>query len=161
MADRGAHNTNYGVNTVDLMMGTILAIHDFISRLKLVQNAAARFLPGARRREHNTPVLANLYWSLILFRIDLKILLFVFKSLHGLMPAHVMMLLFFSPYFPSRFLWSVDKLLLSIQNVRYKILGQHAFLLCGPSLWKQIPFSLRQFTSLNVFKLFSVAFIAA
>uniref|UniRef100_A0A3B3D322 Reverse transcriptase domain-containing protein n=1 Tax=Oryzias melastigma TaxID=30732 RepID=A0A3B3D322_ORYME len=53
-----------------------------LSRLQLVQNAAARVLVGARKRDHITPVLASLHW--LHFRVHFKILLFVFKSLSGL-----------------------------------------------------------------------------
>ena len=50
-----------------------------VRRLQLVQNAAARFLTGARRRDHITPVLAALHCLPGCFRIDFKILLLVLK----------------------------------------------------------------------------------
>ena len=46
-----------------------------LSRLQLVQNAAARLLTGTRRREHITPVLASLHWLPVKFRINFKMLL--------------------------------------------------------------------------------------
>ena len=64
-----------------------------ISRLQLVQNAAAHLLTGTRRRDHITPVLASLHWLPVRFRIDFKILLFVFKSLNGLAPIYLSELL--------------------------------------------------------------------
>lgn len=48
------------------------------------QNAATRLL--TRRQEHNTPMLASLRWFPVHFRIDLKNVLFVIKSVHGLGP---------------------------------------------------------------------------
>ena len=57
-----------------------------LHRLQLVQNAAARLLTGTRRYDHISPVLSALHWLPVRFRIHFKILLFVFKSLHGLAP---------------------------------------------------------------------------
>ncbi|XP_041807510.1 uncharacterized protein LOC121616777 isoform X2 [Chelmon rostratus] len=56
-----------------------------LSRLQRVQNAAARFLTNTSRRQHITPVLFSLHWLPVSFRIDFKILLFVFKALNGLL----------------------------------------------------------------------------
>ena len=57
-----------------------------LRRLQLVQNAAARLLTGKRRYDHITPVLASPHWLSVVFRIKFKIMLFAFKSLHGLTP---------------------------------------------------------------------------
>ena len=57
-----------------------------IHKLQMVQNAAARMLTGTKKREHITPVLAQLHWLPVKFRIDFKILLFVFKAVNGSAP---------------------------------------------------------------------------
>lgn len=46
-----------------------------ISRLQLVQNAAARLLTGIKKREHITPVLKRLHWLPVKYRIQYKVLL--------------------------------------------------------------------------------------
>lgn len=51
--------------------------------------AAAGFLTGAARREHTTPVLNSLHWLPVLFRIQCKLLLFVFKPLNGLASSYL------------------------------------------------------------------------
>ena len=61
-----------------------------IDRLQLVQNAAARVLTKTRMREHITPVLASLHWLPVVFRIDFKILLLVYKALNGMAPLYVL-----------------------------------------------------------------------
>ncbi len=58
-----------------------------LDRLQLVQNSAARLLTGTRKNEHITPVLRELHWLPVSYRIDFKILLFVFKALHGTAPS--------------------------------------------------------------------------
>ena len=64
-----------------------------LRRLQLVQNAAARLLTGIRRYDHIAHVLASLHWLPVVFRIKFKILLFAFKSLHGLTPQFMSELL--------------------------------------------------------------------
>ena len=58
-------------------------------RLQLVQNAAARVLTKTKMREHITPILASLHWLPVVFRIDFKVLLLVYKALNGLAPPYL------------------------------------------------------------------------
>ncbi len=60
-----------------------------LNQHKMVQNAAARLLTGVRKRKHITPVLINLHWLPIHYRIDFKVLLLVFKALNGLTPVYL------------------------------------------------------------------------
>jgi len=60
-----------------------------IQRLQSVQNAAARLVTGARRRDHITPVLRQLHWLPVKHRIDFKLAVLVYKSLHALAPPHL------------------------------------------------------------------------
>ncbi|XP_036068103.1 uncharacterized protein LOC118598825 [Oryzias melastigma] len=121
-----------------------------LSRLQLVQNAAARVLVGARKRDHITPVLASLHWLPVHFRVHFKILLFVFKSLSGLAPPYLDELL--SPYTPARCLRSADQLLLEVPRSKRKCRGERAFSVCAPKLWNALPLNIRQATSLSIFK---------
>ncbi len=54
-----------------------------------VQKAAARVVTGTNKFEHITPVLNNLLWLPVKFRINLKILLLTFKAYHGLVPSYL------------------------------------------------------------------------
>src|SRR4029434_10832193 len=47
--------------------------HSSLSRLQLVQNAAARLLTGTRKRDHISPILASLHWLPVRFRVDFKV----------------------------------------------------------------------------------------
>lgn len=51
--------------------------------LQLVQNAAARLITGTKKRDHITPALAALHWLTVLYRIQCKVALFIFKTLNG------------------------------------------------------------------------------
>ncbi|XP_055492976.1 uncharacterized protein LOC129698113 [Leucoraja erinacea] len=60
-----------------------------LPRLQLVQNAAVRLLTGTRKRDHITPILASLHWLPVRFRINFKILLYVYKALNRLAPTYI------------------------------------------------------------------------
>lgn len=87
-----------------------------VARLQLVQNAAARILSGKRKYEPITPTLISLHWLPVKFRIDFKILLFVFKSVHNEAPQYLSDLL--HPYTQSRSLRSANSGLLQVPRTR-------------------------------------------
>jgi len=62
---------------------------DLVQCLQSVQNAAARLVTGAGRREHITPVLRQLHWLPVRQRIDIKVMVLVYKSLHRLAPPYL------------------------------------------------------------------------
>ncbi len=76
----------------------------------------ARVLNRTRKYKHIFPALASLHWLPVLFRIDFKILLLVFKSLNGPAPSYIADLL--TPYTLPRTLRSTDQLLLSVPRAR-------------------------------------------
>uniref|UniRef100_A0A671UVC7 Reverse transcriptase domain-containing protein n=1 Tax=Sparus aurata TaxID=8175 RepID=A0A671UVC7_SPAAU len=119
-----------------------------LTRLQLVQNAAARLLTGARKRGHITPILASLHWLPVHFRVHFKILLFVFKSLNGLAPPYLSELL--HHYAPARCLRSADQLLLEVPRSKRKLRGERAFSIAGPKLWNALPLHVRQAPSLSI-----------
>uniref|UniRef100_A0A3Q3IT75 Reverse transcriptase domain-containing protein n=1 Tax=Monopterus albus TaxID=43700 RepID=A0A3Q3IT75_MONAL len=121
-----------------------------INRLQMVQNAAARLLTGTRKYEHISPVLASLHWLPVHFRVHYKILLFVFKSLHGSAPSYLTDLLHW--HTPTRSLRSANQFLLSVPRTKRKLRGDRAFAVAGPKLWNDLPLSIRQASALSVFK---------
>ena len=121
-----------------------------LSRLQLIQNAAARLLTGTGRRSHITPVLASLHWLPVKFRIDFKILLITYKALHGLAPAYISELL--SPYSTIRPLRSSRQNLLAVPHTKLKTKGDCAFAALAPKLWNNLPISIRSANSVDCFK---------
>ena len=71
-----------------------------VSRLQRVQNMAARMVTNANKYDHITPVLTQLHWLPVRYRIEYKVLLTVFKCLHGSAPGYLSSLL--HPYQPKR-----------------------------------------------------------
>ena len=125
--------------------------HKSISRLQLVQNAAARLLTNTRRRDHITPVLATLHWLPAAFRIDFKILLITFKARKGLAPQYFIDLL--PPYNPPRTLRSSDGALLKVPEKFHLVnKGERAFSVRAPKIWNALPKNIRQADNIASFK---------
>lgn len=121
-----------------------------ISRLQFVQNAAACLLTNNPRREHITPVLYSFHWLPVHFRIDFKILTFVFKALNGLAPPYLSDLL--TPQVRNRTLRSSNQRLLEVPRSNYKHWGDRAFLVAAPRLWNKLPPNMHTITDLGLFK---------
>lgn len=131
-------------------------------RLQLVQNAAARLLSGRKKREHITPVLSSLHWLPVKYRIDFKVILFVFKCLNGLAPEYLTDLV--RLHRPSRDLRSASLMVLEVPRSKLRSSGDRAFSVAAPTLWNSLPVAVRTASSLSTFKsllkthLFEVAF---
>ena len=68
-----------------------------LDRLQKVQNAAARVTFQIAKFDHITPALIDLHWLPVTFRVQFKLLLFVYKSLHNQSPSHIKDLLSLKP----------------------------------------------------------------
>ena len=120
-----------------------------ISKLQKVQNAAARLITNSSRFTHITPILRDLHWLPVNERVTYKILILVFKCLHGMAPSYLSSKI--SSYEPRRPLRSQNKNLLVIPEVDNNY-GKRSFYFAGPSMWNSLPESLRSLDSLSAFK---------
>lgn len=123
-----------------------------LSRLQLVQNAAARLLTGTRKYESVSQVLASLHWLPVEFRVQYKVLLMVFKGLHGLAPEYIADMLICSD--PTTFLWSSFGFKLSVPKSRLKTKGDLAFSVAAPWLWNNLQSHVRACNSLECLSLY-------
>jgi len=60
-----------------------------IDKIQRVQNAAARLIFKQPKFSHISPVLHQLHWLPIKYRIEFKILLFTFKAIHGMVRDYI------------------------------------------------------------------------
>ena len=60
-----------------------------IQKLQRVHNTAARIVTRTRKYEHITPVLFDLHWLPVSFRIQFKVLVYTFEVVHGLAPSYL------------------------------------------------------------------------
>ena len=121
-----------------------------LARLQAVQNAAARVVTLTPKHVHITPILINLHWLPVEFRITFKVLLLVYKVLHGLAPSYISDLLNFKTY--SRSLRSSCNEYLVVPRSRLKTYGDRAFSIAGPKLWNDLPLEIRKCASVATFK---------
>ena len=122
-----------------------------ISKLQRAQNSLARVVTNSRKRDHITPILADLHWLPIAARIDYKIALLTFKSLVSRQPSYLCEL--FDFHQPTRSLRS------SSQENRLNVIrcrtscGGRAFCHAAPTVWNCLPVELtNNLSSLASFK---------
>ncbi|KAK6179717.1 hypothetical protein SNE40_012018 [Patella caerulea] len=121
-----------------------------LDKLQKLQNSAARLITGSSKFNHITPILFNLHWLPIAYRIDYKILLLTFKCLNGLAPVYLSQLL--NQYQPNRQLRSSsDNWLLCESNAKSSA-GERSFAVKAPKLWNKLPLTVRSCESLQTFK---------
>ena len=116
-----------------LLYGTSNAV---IEKLQKLQNTAARVICGANRYDHITPLLKELHWLPISYRISFKIALLTYKCLNGRAPGYLSDLVKRSR--SSRSLRSNDYSKLKIPLCKTKI-GSRAFTSAAPKVWNPIP----------------------
>jgi hypothetical protein len=121
-----------------------------LSKLQRVMNTAARILTRTKPRVHITPVLEELHWLPIEKRIEFKLLTLTYKCLHGEAPDYLSGLL--QTYLPQRSLRSSEQNLLTVPKTRLKSCGDRAFSMAAPTLWNNLPETLKASESLSTFK---------
>ena len=119
--------------------------------LQKVQNATDRVIFQIVKFDHITPTLINLHWLPATFRVQFKLLLFVYKSLHNQSPSYIKDLLSLKPA-PYYALRSSAQSLLFIPKVNCSTLGDRAFAHAAPVLWNSLPLTIRTSSSLAIFK---------
>jgi hypothetical protein len=82
--------------------------------------------------------------------VKYKIQLLTFKILNNLAPPYLNDLI--HVYIPPRLLRSSHETLLVRPPFHLSTVGGRAFSVCAPTLWNELPNSIRACTSLNVFK---------
>ena len=106
-----------------------LAIH--IRKLQRVQNAAARLLANTARFSHITPVILDLHWLPVEFRIIFKMILMTFKALHGLAPPYLSDMLSYKAHLRYNLRCNDSNMLVRPAIRSARTTGDRAFFLCG------------------------------
>ena len=99
-------------------------------KLQWIQNTAAHLLMGLKCSDHVMPILKNLHWLPVEKRIEFKILLITYKTIHGQSADYLKPLI--EMYQLSRTLRSASSSLLCPQKAKTENYGCRAFL-----LWRQ------------------------
>ena len=137
---------------IDYCDGRLYGLPDCeIAKLQNVQNAAARLLMSCKKYDHITPVLVNLHWLPVRYRINFKILLLTFKAVYGMAPSYITDLIHTKTN--TRFLLrSIEGVLLTHPSGRMKkSFGDRSFSVTVPALWNALPVSLRSIKCISYF----------
>ena len=116
-----------------------------LQKYQKLQNAAARLILGRRRRDSATAALRELHWLNVEARITFKVILLVYKILHGL-STNTIDLQYKS--FNGR---STDYLMLHTPNFKTKY-GKRLFVFNGTRLWNALPAEMRMEEDVVSFK---------
>ena len=120
-----------------------------ISRLQRIQNSLARVVCNSSRFSASTSsLLQRLHWLPVSKRINYKIAVLTFKTIHSGKPSYLSDLLI--PYCLSRALRSSSSNLLVIPDIRSST-GRRSFAYYAPSLWNSLPDTLRNTSVLSTF----------
>ena len=122
-----------------------------LDKLQKVQNAAARLVCKAKKSDHIHLVFETLHWLPVTHRIQYKISTICFNSISGTAPQYLSDLL--QPYTPARQLRSAsDTRTFVTPRVNTKTFGERSFSNAGPSVWNNLPQTLRHSDSTSSFK---------
>ena len=121
-----------------------------LQSLQYVQNTAARVVLQMSRFQHITPVLCELHWLPIQYRIIFKILLLVYKALNGISPSYLAQKLHYCSH--TRSMRSVSNELLMQPRSYTKTYGDRAFAVHAPREWNLIPYEIRKSNNISTFK---------
>jgi len=115
---------------------------NLIRRVQSTQNAAARLLTGAGRRDHISPVLRQLHRLPVQRRVDYKLACFVFSTLSGHAPPYLADDIHRVSESLRRLLRSSTYRSCAVPRTR-NTFGERSFALAGPHVWNSLPAHLR------------------
>ena len=115
-----------------------------LQKLQRVQNMAARALTGTHRHEHVTPMLHQLHWLPVQYRVLCKIALLTYKALHGEAPGYLSDLIVAPRSVCS--LRSTTYNILASPRTKLKTYGDRVFSAAAPAVWNSLPPELRAAT---------------
>ena len=149
------------IDNLNSLLYQVPAIH--LKKVRRIQYASARIILLSKEQWNLLPLLKELHWLPLMYRIHYKILLITFKALHGFGPKYLSDLL--KPVtHENRVLRSSSKHLLTIPFSKSVSYGDRSFCVAAPTLWNSIPADLRAVQDINHFKkslktyLFTLAF---
>ena len=108
----------------------------FITLLSVGSAGYQQLLQQRKVRLHVRPLLYNLYWLPVKFRIDFKILLLMYKAINGLAPFYLLELISLKEACKYKLHSDCDGLLLNpLKFKTLTTLGDRSFTAAAPQLW--------------------------
>ena len=123
------------------------------AKLLRIQNAVACLVCSTPRFSHITPVLADLHWLPVKFRVFFKILTLTFRAKHGLAPKYMTDLIATKNHSCYDLRSSKDLLLANPLNDLKPPLGARTFTYAAPTEWNSLPSTIRNITVIETFEI--------
>ena len=117
---------------------------------RLQRKCAARLITRSCKSEHITPVLRELHWLPVKYRLRFQVNTFTYKVLKGLAPAYMSDIV--QKYQPTRSLRSTQKSLLVVPVLRTATYGERCFSRHAATLWNDLSENIKQLNTLSSFK---------
>ena len=113
---------------------------------------AARLVTNTLRICHITPILEDLHWLPIKYKMEFKIVLLMFKCLYALAPQCLADLIAVAPQSRYNLRSRNATLLVSAEARCLPTLGDRAFHSTAQKLWNSLPVEVRNIQTLTSFK---------
>ena len=140
-------NKSRAYKRLDYCNATLAGVADEqIARIQKIQNNAARLILTKSKRNHVTPLLKELHWLPVKYRIQYKLATLAFRHSDGTLPPYLSSSLY--RYQPSCSLRSLTEILLKIPKTNLKTFGERSFGYNAPTVWNSLPPDLRASPSL-------------
>ena len=123
-----------------------------LNKFQRVQNAAARFISNIPRFSHISPILRELHWLPIKYRIIFKINLITFKALQGNASRYIIELISLKHQSNYNLRSNNERLLSPPKEITKKTTGDRAFAAAAPAVWNALPANLRAENRFSTFK---------
>jgi hypothetical protein len=120
-----------------------------LKKFQCIQNAAARLITGTTKFQHITPILRDLHWLPVKKRVQFKVLLIVFKSIHKLGPSYLSSMC--RPR-SNQSLRSRNTNTLEVPFTASNLVYDRCFSIAAPRLWNSLPIRLRLIDNIDDFK---------
>ncbi len=141
-----------------------------IQKLQRIQNMAAKLIFQQPKFSHNTPLLIQLHWLPVKFRIRFKLLILTFKGVHKIAPQYICdMFVIRSNRYASRSSTSIQDIdfvngyvnseiessqviCLNVPRTHRETFMERSLPVAGPLLWNALPECLRRENDFENFK---------
>lgn len=140
---------------LDYCNSLLVGVSDIhLKHLQNIQRTAARLITNKRKFDSITSDLIELHWLPIKQRIDFKILLLVFKSIHKQTPDYISSMLQLKPAERPRRTTSTSAPSPQFFEHRTKLVtfADRSFSCYAPRIWNRLPESIQCTTSIDTFK---------
>ena len=139
-----------------LVQGIVLSSLDFcnslyygcnqkvLHQLQTIQNSACRVIFGLKKTDSVKEKMKQLHWLQIQQRIEFKIILFVFKSIHSSAPSYLSEL-----FYPVNI---NEKRAPTLRINNTHSFNARAFQISGAKLWNNLPSKIREIYDIEKFK---------